>query len=179
MINPSSITIFGRISSRPAITMSSRVAQSIAARANSSSVPAATTGSVPVGAHDERGEVHPIDLISGAPSELSSKRVVRIYQRAKTAMQSGNQETKVWRLDWDVEQKGNRWENEMMGWQSSGDYMQATEVKFKTKEDAVRFATRQGWDYYIQLPHKRDFRPKQYATNFLHSYGPLKHIRTK
>ncbi|KAK9455678.1 ETC complex I subunit conserved region-domain-containing protein [Dipodascopsis uninucleata] len=119
------------------------------------------------------------DIISGAPVELSTKRTVRIYQRAKTAMQSGTFETKPWRLDWDIDQKLNRWENDMMGWQSSGDYMQATQVKFKSKEDAVRFATNQGWDYYVVEPHKRDFRPKQYATNFLHSPGPLKHIRTK
>ncbi|KAK9475875.1 ETC complex I subunit conserved region-domain-containing protein [Lipomyces japonicus] len=119
------------------------------------------------------------DIISGAPEELSTKRIVRIYQRAKTAMQSGTHETKPWRLDWDIDQKSNRWENDLIGWQSSGDYMQATEVKFKSKDDAVRFATNQGWDFYVQEPHKRDFRVKQYASNFLHSKGPLKHIRTK
>ncbi|KAK9383265.1 ETC complex I subunit conserved region-domain-containing protein [Kockiozyma suomiensis] len=139
-----------------------------------------STSSTPVPVPETKTEpLKRFDIISGAPVELSTKRIVRIYQRAKTAMQSGNHETKVWRLDWDIDQKTARWENDVMGWASSGDYMQATEVKFKTKEDAIRFATNQGWDYYIQEPHKRDFRPKQYASNFLHSPGPLKHIRTK
>ncbi|KAK9472290.1 ETC complex I subunit conserved region-domain-containing protein [Dipodascopsis tothii] len=132
---------------------------------------------VPV--REKTEEVSPVELVSGAPAELSTQRQVRIYQRAKTAMQSGLWETKPWRIDWDVEAKSYRWENDMMGWQGSGDYMQATEVKFKTKDDAIRFATNQGWEYYIQEPKERTFRKKEYAINFLHSAGPLKHIRTK
>lgn len=66
-----------------------------------------------------------------------------------------------------------------MGYASSGDYMQGTEVKFSSKDAAIRFATNQGWDYYIQEPHVRKFRPKSYSTNFEHSQGKLKHIRTK
>lgn len=52
-------------------------------------------------------------------------------------------------------------------------------MKFNNKEAAVNFANKQGWDYYIQEPHHRKFVVKQYATNFLHSSGKLKHIRTK
>ncbi|KAK9452084.1 ETC complex I subunit conserved region-domain-containing protein [Limtongia smithiae] len=159
---------------RPSMATASTILR-IATRANSTGAP------VPSAVPETRSTpaVQRFDIINGAPAELSTKRIVRIYQRSKTAMQSGNRETKAWRLDWDIEGKSHRWENDVMGWHSSGDYMQATEVKFKSKDDAIRFATNQGWDYYIQEPHKRDFRPKQYATNFLHSYGPLKHIRTK
>lgn len=57
--------------------------------------------------------------------------------------------------------------------------MQATEVKFPSKESAVSFASRQGWNYYVQEPHVRKFTPKSYSTNFEHYTGPLKHIRTK
>jgi hypothetical protein len=39
---------------------------------------------------------------------------------------------------------GHRWENSLMGWQSSGDYMQGTHIFFKTKEDAIHFADKQG-----------------------------------
>ncbi|KAK9235295.1 ETC complex I subunit conserved region-domain-containing protein [Lipomyces kononenkoae] len=165
-----------RMTARRSITTAARPARLLFVRYNSSTtVPSSTEPKTPA----EQEPLKRYDIISGAPEELSTKRIVRIYQQAKTAMQSGTWGTKSWRLDWDVDQKSNRWENDMMGWNSSGDYMQATEVKFKSKEDAIRFATNQGWDYYIQEPHKRDFRPKQYASNFLHSSGPLKHIRTK
>lgn len=121
----------------------------------------------------------PAEIISGAPAHLSTSRVVRIYQAAKPATQSGTWGTRVWRVDWDIVDRANRWENDLMGYASSGDYMQGTEMKFTSKEAAVRFATNQGWDYYIQEPHTRKIRPKSYATNFEHSVGKLKHIRTK
>ena len=82
-------------------------------------------------------------------------------------------------MDWDVLGKGHRWENQLMGWQSSGDAMQGTAVNFKTKEDAIRFAEKQGYEYYVQEPNSRKFTPKAYANNFLYSPGKLKHIRTK
>jgi NADH dehydrogenase (ubiquinone) Fe-S protein 4 len=119
------------------------------------------------------------EKLSGAPRDLSSNRVVRIFQMAKPATQSGTFGTHVWRIDWDVVPRANKWENDMIGWASSGDYMQGTQMKFKTREDAIRFASNQGWDYYIQEPHKRDFGVKAYAENFVHSAGTLKHIRTK
>ncbi|EGW34731.1 uncharacterized protein SPAPADRAFT_57797 [Spathaspora passalidarum NRRL Y-27907] len=119
------------------------------------------------------------EIVSGAPKELVTNRVVRIYQEAKYATQSGVHNTRNWKLDWDVLGKGNRWENDLMGYQGSADYMQGTIMKFDTKEAAVRFAEGQNWDYYIQEPKERHFRKKEYAANFYHSAGPLKHIRTK
>ena len=52
-------------------------------------------------------------------------------------------------------------------------------MKFDTKDAAIRFAEGQGWSFYVQEPKKRHFRKKEYAMNFAHSSGPLKHIRTK
>ena len=66
-----------------------------------------------------------------------------------------------------------------MGWQSSADGMQGTHLNFKSKEDAVAFAQRQGYEYFVQEPNERKFVPKSYANNFLHSPGKLKHIRAK
>lgn len=73
----------------------------------------------------EPGNVQQVqnEIVSGAPSSLSTERVVRIYQQAKPATQSGTHGTVSWRLDWDVLNRANRWENDMMGWPSSGDYM--------------------------------------------------------
>lgn len=36
-----------------------------------------------------------------------------------------------------------------MGWQSSGDFMQGSHIFFKTKEDAIHFAEKQGMSRYI------------------------------
>ena len=66
-----------------------------------------------------------------------------------------------------------------MGWQSSADAMQGTHLNFVSREDAIRFAQKQGYEYFVQEPNERKFVPKAYANNFLHSKGPLKIVRTK
>ena len=82
-------------------------------------------------------------------------------------------------MDWDVLGKGHRWENFLMGWQSSGDCMQGTHLNFTTKEDAISFAEKQGYEYFVSEHNERKLAPKAYANNFLHTPNKLKHIRTK
>lgn len=102
-----------------------------------------------------------------------------IYRSAKAATQSGDWHGHDWRMDWDILSKGHRWENPLMGWQSSADFMQGTHLNFKSKEDAIRFAEKQGYEYFVQEPNSRKIIPKAYANNFLWSDKKLKHIRTK
>lgn len=123
--------------------------------------------------------IKPKEIVSGAPQELSTDRTVRIYKESKSATQQGRHNRDDWKLDWDVLGKENRWENDLIGYQASGDYMQGTIMKFDTKESAIQFAEGQGWSYYVSEPKERRFRKKEYAMNFFHSPGPLKHIRTK
>lgn len=66
-----------------------------------------------------------------------------------------------------------------MGWQSSADYMQGTHLNFKSKEDAIRFAQKQGYEYFVQEPQERKFKPKSYANNYLHQPKKLKVVHTK
>jgi len=120
----------------------------------------------------------PAAVLSGAPIELQA-RTVRIYKPTKPATQSGEHLGSKWRMDWDVLAKGHRWENPLMGWQSSADFVQGSHINFKSKEDAVAFAEKQGYEYFVQEPNERHFTPKAYANNFLYSPGKLKHIRTK
>ncbi|KAI5848241.1 ETC complex I subunit conserved region-domain-containing protein [Tricharina praecox] len=129
---------------------------------------------------EDRGpdDVLAASVISGAPVELQS-RTVRIYKPAKTATQSGNWKGRQWKMDWDVLTRGHRWENPLMGWQSTGDAMHATDMFFKSKEDAIHFAEKQGYDWFVQEPNVREFRSKSYAANFVHSPSKLKVIRTK
>lgn len=102
-----------------------------------------------------------------------------IYRPTKTATQSGDWHGHQWRMDWDILSKGHRWENPLMGWQSSADFMQGTHLNFKSKDDAIRFAEKQGYEYFVQEPNERKIVPKAYANNFLWSDKKLKHIRTK
>ena len=102
-----------------------------------------------------------------------------IYKPTKTATQSGNWNANHWLMDWDVLPKGHRWENPLMGWQSSADFMNGHRIQFKSKEDAINFANKQGYEYFVQEPNKRKFVPKAYANLFTHVPGKLKVVRTK
>ena len=82
-------------------------------------------------------------------------------------------------MDWDILSKGHRWENPLIGWQSSADFMQGTHLTFDSKEDAIRFANKQGYEYFVQEPNERKFVPKAYANNFTYSPKKLKVIPTK
>lgn len=66
-----------------------------------------------------------------------------------------------------------------MGWQSSADPVQGTHLNFKSREDAIRFAQKQGYEYFVQEPNERRRLPKAYANNFLYSPKKLKTIRSK
>ncbi|KAL6881486.1 ETC complex I subunit conserved region domain-containing protein [Trichoderma novae-zelandiae] len=133
---------------------------------------------VPKRVQDGTEDVPAAATISGAPIELQA-RTVRIYKETKPATQSGDFRGERWRMDWDILPKGHRWENPLIGWQSSGDFMQGTHINFKSKEDAIHFAEKQGYEYFIQEPNSRKITPKAYANNFLYTPKKLKHIRTK
>ncbi|KAF2396675.1 putative NADH-ubiquinone oxidoreductase 21 kDa subunit mitochondrial precursor [Trichodelitschia bisporula] len=120
----------------------------------------------------------PAAVTSGAPIDLQA-RTVRIYQQAKNAMQSGAWHGNHWLMDWDVLSKGHRWENPLIGWQSTADVMQGERMEFKSKEDAINFANKQGYEYFVQEPNERRFIPKAYANNFMYSPKKLKIVRTK
>ncbi|PHH92100.1 hypothetical protein CDD83_8951 [Cordyceps sp. RAO-2017] len=121
----------------------------------------ATSTFTPVPKRIQNGseDILPAAVVSGAPLELQA-RTVRIYREAKPATQSGDFRGHHWRMDWDILPKGHRWENQLMGWQSSGDFMQGTHVNFKSKEDAIFFAEKQGYEYFVQEPNSRKFTPK-------------------
>ena len=57
--------------------------------------------------------------------------------------------------------------------------MQGTHLDFRSKEDAIQFALKQGYEYFVQEPNERRILPKAYANNFLHEPKTLKHIKTK
>lgn len=92
-------------------------------------------------------------------------------------MQSGNAQTKQWRLDFNPNVP--RWENSLMGWSSSRDPIQGVSLKFASEEAAIAYAKVQGWAYEVKEDSKAPLRPKSYAENFTYSPGELKIIRPK
>ena len=90
--------------------------------------------------------------------------LVRIYQPAKTAMQSGRSKTKTWILEPD--EASARAPDPLMGWISAGDTMGQLRLKFDSKDDAIAFATKRGLAYVVQEAKTRTIKPKAYADNF-------------
>lgn len=88
----------------------------------------------------------------------------RIFQPAKSAMQSGRANARGWRLEY--EQASAREIDPLMGWTSSADTTQQVALSFDTKEEAIGFAKKHGLDYQVLEPKKRTVRPKSYADNF-------------
>lgn len=88
----------------------------------------------------------------------------RIYKPAKTAMQSGESNTRNWVLDFEPEMP--RQVEPLMGWTSSGDMRQQLRLQFGTKEEAVAYCQRHGIAYEVfdAAPVKR--RTISYADNF-------------
>jgi len=96
---------------------------------------------------------------------------VRIYQPAKTAMQSGRGKTKQWVM---VHEPGAPRETDpLMGWTSSSDTLSQVRLRFDSREQAVAYAERKGLDYTVQEPHVRRIKPKNYAENFSYRRADL------
>ena len=91
---------------------------------------------------------------------------VRILKPTKSAMQSGQANSKEWVLESEPSPKEI---DPLMGWTSSRDTMQQVQIWFPTLEEAKAHAERNGWQYTIELPRIRTVRPKAYADNFAYN----------
>ena len=88
----------------------------------------------------------------------------KIFKPSKTAMQSGERNTKKWILEFDTLNTGI---NPLMGWETSKDTMSEVKLEFSTKDQAINYARSNNIDYYIIEPHKRKIIKKSYSDNFL------------
>lgn len=91
---------------------------------------------------------------------------VRILKPAKTAMQSGQANTREWLLESEPQPKSL---DPLMGWTSSRDTMQQVQLWFPTVDEAKAHAERNGWQYTVEHPKERAIRPKAYADNFAYT----------
>lgn len=89
---------------------------------------------------------------------------VRIYQPAKNAMQSGRGATHKWVLEF--EPAGRKEADDLMGWIGSADTNGQVRLTFGSRDEALAFAKRNGYEPTIVAPEARRFQIKSYADNF-------------
>ncbi|GGC36342.1 NADH-ubiquinone oxidoreductase [Novosphingobium marinum] len=88
----------------------------------------------------------------------------RIYQRPKTAMQSGKALTDTWILEF--EQSEARKPDPLMGWTGSGDTQAQVQLRFPTKDEAIGYARKYGIAARVHTPPARRLKLQAYADNF-------------
>lgn len=90
----------------------------------------------------------------------------RIFQPAKTAMQSGTAKAKGWVLEFAPATE--RGVDPLMGWTSSDDTQAQVRLRFETREAAEAYANARGIEYEVTEPKARKpvIRPRGYGENF-------------
>jgi hypothetical protein len=90
----------------------------------------------------------------------------RIYQPAKTAMQSGTAKAKGWVLEFAP--ASAREVDPLMGWTSSDDTQAQVKLRFDTREAAEAYAASKGIEFDVIEPKERKpvIRPRGYGENF-------------
>jgi hypothetical protein len=88
----------------------------------------------------------------------------RIYKPTRTAMQSGQANTRDWLLVFEPETP--RQIEPLMGWTASSDMKQQVRLQFATKEEAVAYCDRHGIAYRVYEPKEPARRKIAYADNF-------------
>jgi len=104
-----------------------------------------------------------ITPLTGVPELHTKHRRVRIFIPAKNAMQSGTNNVKKWRLEFDA---WERWDNRLMGWCSTGDPLSNTIVEFSELEDAIAYCERNKWNFEVEQPQKLRRLKKIYGENY-------------
>ena len=88
----------------------------------------------------------------------------KIYQPARTAMQSGYANVQHWIVEYEPEEAKKV--DTLMGWAGSGDMRGQLRLKFETKDEAIAYAERNALSYNIAEPNIRRVIPKSYSDNF-------------
>ena len=90
----------------------------------------------------------------------------RIYQPARTAMQSGTAKTHTWVLEFAP--ASARGIDPLMGWTSTSETQTQIRLRFDTREEAEAYAQSKGIDYTVTEPQARKYniRPRGYGENF-------------
>jgi ETC complex I subunit conserved region len=92
--------------------------------------------------------------------------IARIYQPARTAMQSGTANTREWHLEYVPEKRKPL--DPLMGWTGSTETTSQVRMRFDSKEEAIAYCERHGIAFQVFDPHPRKpvIRPGGYGDNF-------------
>ena len=89
---------------------------------------------------------------------------IKIYKPTKSSMQSGLGKTKKWLAEYIIET--DKVKDTLMGWNSSTDTKEQIKMFFDTKEQAIEWAKKNNYQYFVEEPKKRKIKIKSYASNF-------------
>ena len=93
----------------------------------------------------------------------------RIYQRAKSSMQSGRARAREWMLEFEPAEAKKP--DPLTGWAGSGDTRDQIQLRFETLEAAQAYARAHGIEARIVPPTESSLKLKTYADNF--AMGPI------
>ena len=89
---------------------------------------------------------------------------IKIFKPAKTAMQSGRGKTKQWLAEYVSDISTTK--DTLMGWTSSSDTRNQIKIFFETKEQAIKWAKNNNYQFFVEEPQTRNIKPKSYSANF-------------
>ncbi len=89
----------------------------------------------------------------------------RIFQPAKTAVQSGRRKTREWIVEFEPRSRTEA--DRLIGWVGSDDTAQQVQLRFPSREAAIAYCRREGLEFQLFEPRARVVRPKAYAENFI------------
>ena len=90
--------------------------------------------------------------------------LARIYRPARTAMQSGKANTRLWELTFAP--ASARVSDPLMGWTQSADMNGQVKLRFATSEEAVAYARRYGIPFEVSPDTEKRKILRAYADNF-------------
>ena len=79
-------------------------------------------------------------------------------------MQSGRAKVGQWVLE--HEPGAAKRADPLMGWIGSSDTESQVKMRFASREEAIAFAEKSGFEYSVVEPKQRRVKPKDYASNF-------------
>jgi hypothetical protein len=90
---------------------------------------------------------------------------LRIYRPTRNAMQSGRGNTRRWVAEFSPTDRKEP--DPLMGWNGSHDTRSQVKMFFESKEAAIAFAQKRGYDYELhEAEPAKPPVPKAYADNF-------------
>jgi hypothetical protein len=88
----------------------------------------------------------------------------RIYQRAKSSMQSGRARVGQWVLEHEPSEPKRA--DPLTGWAGSGDTRDQVRLSFDTLDAAQAYAEKHALDYHVVPAAERTLKLQTYADNF-------------